>query len=82
MARIEVMWEDEDGTPHVAPAKLEDKSRGGVSVRVKALVAVGVKLIVLWRGGQFSGTVTYCNRRGEEYVLGILRDSVQDSHQK
>ena len=76
------MWEDGDGTPHVAPAKLEDKSRSGASLRVKAPIAVGVKLIVLWQGGQFSGTVTYCNRHGEEHVLGILRDPVRATDPK
>jgi hypothetical protein len=74
MARSEVLWEDEGRTPRIAPAKLEDKSRGGASIRAKDPIGVGTHVIVQWQNGHFSGTVTYCNRHGEEYVMGIHRD--------
>jgi hypothetical protein len=77
MARIEVLWGDKDGAPRIAPAKLEDKSRGGASIRVKNPIGVGTHVTVQWQNGHFSGTVTYCNPRGDEYVLGIHRDPAQ-----
>jgi len=82
MVRVEVLWEDETGTPHVVPAKLEDKSRSGASLRIKEPITVGTKLVVQSPYGQFSGVVTYCNRSGENYVLGILRDPADGSDQK
>jgi hypothetical protein len=74
MARIEVLWEDEGRTPRIAPAKLEDKSRGGASIRVKDAIGVGTHVTLQWQNGHFSGTVVYCNRHRGEYVLGIQRD--------
>jgi hypothetical protein len=74
MARVEALWEDETGTPRVAPAKLEDKSPGGLSIRIKERITVGSKVTVHWDRGQFSGSVTYCLLRRGEYVLGIQRD--------
>jgi hypothetical protein len=74
LARVEVLWEDEAGTPRVAPAKLDDNSRGGASIRIKEQFSVGSKLTIQRDTEQFSGTVTYCHRHGLEYVLGIQRD--------
>ena len=82
MARIEVLWEDEGGTPHVTPAKLEDKSRRGASIRLKEPISVGTKLIVQWAHGHFSGTVKYCNPHGEEYVLGIRQGPTESPEPK
>ena len=79
MAPIEALWEDETGTPRITPAKLEDKSRGGASIRVKDPINAGSRLTVQWVGGQFSGTVTYCLRQGKDYVLGIQRDPPENS---
>jgi hypothetical protein len=74
LARIEALWEDETGTPRIAPAKLEDKSRRGMSIRVNEPIRVGTKLTIQWLAGQFSGTVTYCCSHGKTFVLGIKRD--------
>ena len=77
MARIDALWEDEAGTPRITPAKLEDRSRSGASIRVKDPIRVGSNLIIHWHGGHISGTVAYCRRHGEEYILGIQRDPVE-----
>jgi hypothetical protein len=74
MAWIGALWEDKTGTPRITPGKLEDKSRGGASMRIKEPISVGSKLILQWGIEQISGTVTYCRRDGKEYVLGVQRD--------
>ena len=74
MARIEALWEDEGGNPRIVPAKLEDKSEAGACIRIKEPIGVGTRLTVQWSNGNITGTVMYCNRHGEEYVLGIQRE--------
>ncbi len=77
MAQVEVLWEDETGTAHITPGRLEDKSSRGASVRVRESIRVGSKLIIQGHGDNFSGTVIYSHRGTEEYaqyVLGIQRD--------
>lgn len=71
MARIDVLWVDEGGTPRVAPAKLEDRSLGGLCVRLKDAIRVGSHITVKWGSEQFSGTVTNCHQQRAEYVLGV-----------
>ncbi len=75
MARVDVLWEDEDGTPRVAPATLEDTSHGGMSVRMKNAIRVGSHVTVKSGSEQDSGTVTNCRREKVEYILGIQRDA-------
>jgi hypothetical protein len=72
MARVDALWEDEAGTPRVAPAKLEDKSPGGLSIRIKERITVGSKVMIHWDSGQFSGSVTYCLLQRGEYVLEAI----------
>lgn len=74
MARVEVLWGDEDGTPRVAPGTLEDWSHGGVSVRMNNAIRVGSHVTIKWGSEQVSGTVTNCRPEKEEYVLGVLRN--------
>jgi hypothetical protein len=74
MARIEALWEDQTGTSHISPGKLEDLSDGGLCIRVNEAISVGSKLIVRWHRGDFSGTVVQSRRQGQDYVLGIQRD--------
>jgi hypothetical protein len=75
MARVDVLWGDEDGTPHVAPATLEDTSHRGMSMRMKNAIRVGSHVTVKWGSEQDSGTVTNCRKEKAEYVLGIQRDA-------
>jgi hypothetical protein len=75
MARVDVLWGDEDGTPHVAPATLEDTSHRGMSMRMKNAIRIGSHVTVKWGSEQDSGTVTNCRKEKAEYVLGIQRDA-------
>jgi PilZ domain len=81
MARVDVLWEDDDGTPRVAPGTLEDKSAGGVSVRMRMPIKVGAILTIKWGSEQFSGTITNCRPDRQEYVVGVQRDPTSGSKQ-
>ncbi len=76
MVRVETMWQDETGTLRVAPGVIEDRSRGGVSVRVKEPVSIGSNLEIKSQNEQFTGVVKNCRRDGRGYVLGIQRDTI------
>jgi hypothetical protein len=82
MARVDALWADEDGTPRVAPATLEDRSPSGVSVRMKCPIRVGAKITIKRGSEQFSGTVTNCRRHRADYVLGVKRDADEGLDQK
>jgi hypothetical protein len=71
LAKVEVLWVDDTGNPRVAPATVEDRSRGGVSIRIDTPVSVGTKLTITWQGEQFSGTVTHSRRDRSEYIVGV-----------
>jgi PilZ domain-containing protein len=71
MAKVEALWQDDTGNPRVAPATVEDRSRGGLSIRINTPVCVGTKLIIKWQSEQFSGNVTHSRRDKAEYILGI-----------
>jgi hypothetical protein len=76
MARVDVMWGDQDGTPRVAPAKLEDTSHHGMSVRLKTAIPVGSHVTVKWGNEQDSGIVIYSRRERSDYIIGVKRDVV------
>ena len=82
MARVDVLWADADGTPRVSPAKLEDKSQGGLSVRLKEPIGVGAHITVKWGSEQVSGIVTNCRREKGDYTLGVRREVVEGVNQK
>jgi hypothetical protein len=82
MARVDVLWGDEDGTPRVAPGTLEDWSHGGVSVRMNTAILVGSHVTIKWGSEQVSGTVSNCRREKAEYVLGVLRDADEGRERK
>jgi hypothetical protein len=74
MTRVEAMWEDETGTPHVAPATSEDRSPGGASLRINTPISVGSKLTIKGHREQFSGVAVNSRNDKAEYFLGIQRD--------
>ena len=78
MARVDVLWADEDGTPRVAPATLEDTSHRGMSVRMKNAVCVGSHVTVKWGSEQDSGIVTNYRREKKDYILGIQREATEE----
>ena len=77
MARVDILWGDPSGMPRVAPATLEDQSFGGLSVRIKNPIGVGIHVTVRWGSEQVSGTVTNCRRDRGDYVMGVKRESVE-----
>jgi hypothetical protein len=74
MTRVETMWEDETGTPHVAPATIEDRSPSGASIRISSPISVGSKLTIKGPREQFTGVVVNSRNDKGEYFLGIKRD--------
>jgi hypothetical protein len=82
MARVDILWGDDDGTPRVAPATLEDTSHGGMSARMKNAIRAGSHVTIKWGSEQVSGTVTNCRREKAEYVLGMKRDPDRESDGK
>jgi hypothetical protein len=78
MAVAEVVWEDQSGDLRRAFAKIEDTSRSGACIRVSSAINVGAKLNIKWRQEQFSGAVKYCRQEGEDYVLGIQRETSEN----
>jgi len=82
MARVDVLWSDEDGTPRVAPATLEDRSDSGASIRLKNPIRVGSHITVKWGSEQASGTVTNCRRVKADYVIGVKREAAYKSNRK
>jgi hypothetical protein len=82
MARVDVLWVDEDGIPRVGPATLEDTSHRGMSVRMKDAIRVGSHITVKWGSKQDSGTVTNCRREKADYVIGVKRDADEGGDRK
>jgi hypothetical protein len=74
MARADVLWADENGTPRVAPTTLEDKSQNGLSVRMNEAVGDGSHVTVRWGSEQFSGVVTNCRLQKAHFVVGVKRE--------
>ena len=82
MARVDVLWMDIGGTPRVSPATLEDRSRGGVSVRMKNPVAAASHVTIKSGTLQISGIVTNCRREKTEFVIGVSLDEREGSGTK
>ena len=76
MIRVEVSWPSPAGSWQSNPARMEDRSARGACIRMKTPLAIGAKLRVQWRFEQFSGICKYCRRDGNEYLVGIQRDSI------
>ena len=81
MAVAEVCWEDQAGTAHLAPAKIEDTSPSGVCIRINTPIAVGSKLTIKWQRELFSGIARNCRSDGVAFVMGIQRDMVGSAFQ-
>ena len=77
MARIDVLWADDGDVPRVAPASLEDRSHGGVSVRMQSSISVGTYVTIKWGDQDFAGVVTNCRREKNSYILGVQRDAAE-----
>jgi len=74
ICRISVVWEDPDGSPKTQPGMLEDRSRSGVGISVKAPIPVGAKVKVGGRHRELIGVVRHCHRHEFNYLVGIQLD--------
>ena len=74
MALVDVLWTDGVGSPRVSPAKLEDKSPSGLSVRMKEPVGDGSHVTVRWGTEQVQGIVTHCRRQKDQFIVGVKRE--------
>ncbi|HWF13323.1 MAG TPA: hypothetical protein VG272_06280, partial [Candidatus Acidoferrales bacterium] len=82
MARVDILWMDNELTPWIAPAILEDRSRGGVSLRMKNAVQVGAHVTVKSGMLQYSGIVMNCRRDNGTYITGIKLDPREEPEDK
>ncbi|MGH9681958.1 MAG: PilZ domain-containing protein [Candidatus Acidiferrales bacterium] len=71
MMRTEVVWTDETEGQRTIPATIEDRSAGGVCIRIASPIPAGSKLEFKARKETLSGTVAYCRPDRREYILGI-----------
>ncbi len=73
-AVAEVSWQDPAGAPVCERATLEDTSRSGACIRLKAPIQIGSKIHVRWQREQFSAIARNCRRDGRDFLLGVQRD--------
>jgi hypothetical protein len=73
-AVAEVLWEAPAGNVNHASATLEDTSRSGACIRLKAPVQVGSRVTVKWHREQFSAVARNCRQDGREFLLGVRRE--------
>lgn len=78
MARVDILWMDEGMTPRVSPATLEDRSRGGVSVRMKNSIEIASHVTIKSGTLQISGIVTNCRRQKIEFIVGVMIERNED----
>ena len=75
MIVAEAWWEEPDGTLQRGSVRIANKSISGACVRVKSRIDVGARVRIQSRWDEFSGTVRYCRSDGQEYLVGIQRET-------
>ena len=75
MIVAEAWWEGPDGILQRGPVRIVNKSISGACVRVKSRIDVGARLRIQSRWDEFSGTARYCRSVGQEYLVGIQRET-------
>jgi hypothetical protein len=75
MIVAEAWWEEPDGILQRVPVRIVNKSTSGACVRVKSRIDVGARLRIQSRWDEFSGTARYCRSVGQEYLVGIQRET-------
>ncbi|HEX3375615.1 MAG TPA: PilZ domain-containing protein [Candidatus Acidoferrales bacterium] len=71
MARVDILWMDDLLTPRVTPATLEDRSQGGVSLRVRSSISLGTHITIKSGTLQYSGVVTNTRRDKGGFMIGV-----------
>jgi hypothetical protein len=74
MARVDILWMDDDLNPRVTPATLEDRSHGGLSLRMKSSISLGSHITIKSGTLQYSGIVTNSRRDQNGFMVGIKLD--------
>jgi hypothetical protein len=74
MARVDVLWDDQNDAPRIAPGTLEDRSYGGLSVRMQTAIRVRSHVTVRWGSEQVCGIVTHCRPDQAGYIIGVRRE--------
>jgi hypothetical protein len=75
MIVADAWWEGPDGSLQKGSARIVNKSRSGACVRVKTRIAVGSKVRIQSRWDEFSGSARYCRSDGQQYLVGIQRET-------
>ena len=75
MIVAEAWWEGPDGILQRVPVRIVNKSTSGACVRLKSRIDVGARLRIQSRWDEFSGTARYCRSVGQEYLVGIQRET-------
>src|SRR5271166_4722257 len=74
MILVEATWEDQSGTVHSSPARMENRSTHGACIRIRTRIGVGWRLSIQSHREQFSGVARYCRPDGKEFLVGIMKD--------
>ncbi len=82
MARVDILWMDDELTPRIAPAILEDRSRGGISLRMKNAIQVGSHVTVKSGMLQYSGIVMKCRRDKGTFITGVKLDAREEPEEE
>ena len=75
MIVAEAWWEGPGGILQTSPVRIVNTSISGACVRVKSRIDVGARLRIQSRWDEFSGTARYCRSDGQEYLVGIRRET-------
>jgi hypothetical protein len=71
MARVDILWMDDKLTPRVTPATIEDRSHGGVSLRIKNSISLGSHITIKSGTFQYSGIVTHTRHEKGGFTIGV-----------
>ena len=82
MARVDILWMDDELTPRVSPATLEDRSHGGLRLRMKNTISLGSHITIKSGTIQYSGIVTNYRHDKDGYMIGVKLDRCEDRSSK
>jgi hypothetical protein len=76
ISRVELQWEDPDGSTRRADAIIEDKSLSGLGMRLHKSIPVGTRVLIKQGTQELGGIVKHCISEGYEYIVGVKLSSV------
>lgn len=75
MIVVDAWWEGREGALQTARACIVNKSISGACIRVKMRIGVGAQVRIQSRWEEFCGVAKYCRSEGNEYLVGIHRET-------